>query len=177
MEDHGILTRPTEQSFLGRMPLLKLTLLWVAIVATITGPGYYSGGTQIQGESFMRQAAIESGILWAGLAVGIATCVTAGLFILSRVHVRRLSVGWAVLWLLFSSVGSAIATYSVIELVANSMPRDWHILTGERYLGRVSTCAWMIMIAATLFVILTGIVFLIRYAATTIRDSETSQQD
>lgn len=137
----------------------RFVLLWFAIIVGFEAYGFFQPGSQIPGTSFDTRSAIEGAVLFGSLGIGVATCLTMGLYILENVSHRRVRKRWAIACLAASSVASTIAT-PLLGFIAHDKP-PWHVLGGERAMGIAIVTGWMIIAAGAGFVIFTVLVFLI----------------
>jgi hypothetical protein len=115
--------------------VIMLPLLWIGILGGFLYYGYFiCGDADIRsqaylGPQFALECRTENAVLWGGFGIGLATCIVAGLLIVSLVRRRHLKWGWAVLFLAASAIGSSVLTAVGIETARNCVP--FEILHGE----------------------------------------------
>jgi hypothetical protein len=136
----------------------KFLLLWFAVTVAFEGYGFFRPGSQIPGTPFDTREAIQGAVLFGSLGVGVATCLTVGLFILDKVRHHRMRKSWAIACLAASSVASVIATPAVASLARDIPP--WYVLGGEGGLAIVTIMVWMVFAASAGFLVFALLVLL-----------------
>lgn len=136
---------------------LKLVGLWLLVVFGFAAYGYLGPGhsAQIRGATFSWRTAICSVVLCMELGVGVATCITCGMIILSRVRAGRLSRGLAIVFLWFGSVAGITAAGLFVPAIRPAFPPDWYLLRGEEEWGVAVMWGWTVAAAAIAFLVFT----------------------
>lgn len=107
---------------------LKLSLLWLGIVAAFTFYGYFiCGDSEIRsqanyGPRFTLECRTENAVLWGGFGLGLATWFALGLLTVSLVRRRQLKWGWAVLLLAASAIASTVLAAAAMVIAQYTVP-------------------------------------------------------
>ena len=133
------MTAAPGRSFLGRWPGWKLVVVWCAIVAGFT----WYGGTY----------SAEGAVIMGGSGTGIATCLVAGLGVLSLVHRRSMGKMEAIVWLAVSSVATPITTVIMIIWISQAIG-----ITEDGLFAFSKMMMFMLVIAGGTFLMFTPIV-------------------
>jgi len=153
------------------MKTLRMVGIWLAILVCFMGYGVWlSRGPS--GTIYLRDA-IESAVLFGALGLGVATCVTMGWVLISRVRSWCLHRHWAVLLLAASSVVSAMLTPLVFFVVGHIplpeeirfSPDDMLLSSGEPGIPMLAIMFIMVCFAILAFLVPTVCVFLPRKLA------------
>lgn len=157
---------PNSETLHTMKKAIILCPLWLCILGIYIFYGYCVVGTSddyrteasYMGPQFLLKMRTQWAVLWGGYGIGLATCVTVGLLLVSLARAGRLQKGWALLLLLVSAACSTILTPFSISFARDSVPVE--ILDGESGLLPFFQAVLMFYTAALSFVVFSVWIFL-----------------
>jgi hypothetical protein len=142
MENSGVLASWFEW-FVRRRTAIKLSLLWLAVLAAFGAYGFLGEGQsdgRTYGTEFDLRGALQGMLIFGALGLAVATCLTTGILLLAKVRRSRLEKGWAILLLAAMPVPCALLTFLILQTLRAAIP--WFLKEEQATLTVLGVSCW-----------------------------------